>query len=153
MFTAQDVLDIAIRLENNGEKTYRNALQHSPDEQLKALLAWIAQEEQNHARWFTELKDRLTRGEDHHLMAEMSRALVEDVVKGQVFSLQEVNFRDIDTPEKMILTFIGFEDDTIAFYQFLKTFITDPAIEGQLEQIIAEEKKHMATFQELLSES
>ena len=86
-------------------------------------------------------------------MAEMSRALVEDVVKGQVFSLQEVNFRDIDTPEKMILTFIGFEDDTIAFYQFLKTFITDPAIEGQLEQIIAEEKKHMATFQELLSES
>ena len=42
MFTAQDILDIAIRLENNGEKTYRDALQHTPITDLKTLLAWIA---------------------------------------------------------------------------------------------------------------
>ncbi|MBC2710826.1 MAG: ferritin family protein [Desulfosarcina sp.] len=153
MFTAQDILDIAIRLENNGEKIYRNARQHAPDAELKALLDWIAQEEQNHARWFTGLKDRLTQGEDHHLMAEMSRALVEDVVQGQAFSLQEVDFKAIDTPHKMIRTFIGFEEDTVAFYEILKTFIDDPAIASQLEQIIAEEKKHIAQFRELLSGS
>jgi rubrerythrin len=150
MFTVQDILDIAIRLENNGEKTYRDARQHTPDEQLKALLDWIAREEHNHARWFTELKNRLARGEDHHLVAEMSRALAEDVVKGQAFSLQEVDFKAIDTPKKMIRTFIGFEDDTIAFYEILKTLISDPATASQLEQIIAEEKKHMATFRDLL---
>ena len=150
MFTVQDILDIAIRLENNGEKTYRDARQHTPDEQLKALLAWIAQEEHNHASWFTELKNRLAQGEDYHIMAEMSRALAEDVVKGQAFSLQEVDFKTIDTPEKMIRTFIGFEDDTIAFYEILKTLISDPATASQLEQIIAEEKKHMATFRDLL---
>ena len=60
MFTAQDILDIAIRLENNGEKTYRDAQQHTPSANLKSLLGWIAQEEQNHARWFTGLKNRLT---------------------------------------------------------------------------------------------
>lgn len=151
MFTAQDILDIAIRLENNGEKTYRDARQHAPNADLKALLAWIAQEERNHARWFTGLKDRLAKGEDHHLMAEMSRALVEDVVRGQAFSLQAVDFKTIDTADKMVRTFIGFEDDTIAFYEVLKTFIDDPAIAGQLEQIIAEERKHIAAFRELLS--
>ena len=150
MFTVQDILDIAIRLENNGEKTYRDARQHTPDEQLEALRNWIAQEESNHARWFTELKNRLDRGEDHHIVAEMSRALAEDVVNGQAFSLQEVDFKAIDTPEKMIRTFIGFEDDTIAFYEILKTLISDPATASQLEQIIAEEKKHMATFRDLL---
>lgn len=150
MFSVQDILDIAIRLENNGEKTYRDARQHTPDEQLKALLDWIAREEHNHARWFTELKNRLARGEDHHLVAEMSRALAEDVVKGQAFSLQEVDFKAIDTPEKMIRTFIGFEDDTIAFYEILKTLISEPGTASQLEQIIAEEKKHMATFRDLL---
>jgi rubrerythrin len=150
MFTVQDILDIAIRLENNGEKTYRDARQHTTDEQLKALLDWIAREEHNHARWFTELKNRLARGEDHHLVAEMSRALAEDVVKGQAFSLQEVDFKAIDTPEKMIRTFIGFEDDTIAFYEILKTLISEPGTASQLEQIIAEEKKHMATFRDLL---
>ena len=151
MFSVQDILDIAIRLENNGEKTYRDARQHTPDEQLKALLDWIAREEHNHARWFAELKNRLARGEDHHLVAEMSRALAEDVVKGQAFSLQEVDFETIDSPDKMLRTFIGFEDDTIAFYEVLKTFIDETAIATQLEQIILEEKKHMATFREMLA--
>lgn len=151
MFSAQDILDIAIRLEKNGEKTYRDARLHISDEELKTLLAWIAQEEHDHAQWFTELKNRLTQGEDHHLMAEFSQALVEDVVQGQAFSLQEVDFETIDTPDKMLRTFIGFEDDTIAFYEVLKTFIDDTAIAAQLERIILEEKKHMATFQEMLA--
>jgi len=151
MFTAHDILDIAIRLENNGEKTYRRAREHITDEELKTLLAWIARQEHDHARWFTELKNRLTQGEDHHLMADLSRALVEDVIQGQAFSLQEVDFETIDTPEKMIRTFIGFEDDTVAFYEILKNFIDDPEAVSQLEQIIGEEKKHVATFREMLS--
>ena len=151
MFSAQDILDIAIRLEKNGEKTYRDARLHISDEALKHLLAWIAQEEHDHARWFTELKNRLAQGEDHHLMAELSRALVEDVVQGQAFSLQEVDFETIDSPDNMLRTFIGFEDDTIAFYEVLKTFIDETAIAAQLEQIILEEKKHMATFREMLA--
>ena len=84
-------------------------------------------------------------------MGEMSRALVEDVVQGQAFSLQEVDFKAIDTLDKMVDTFIGFEEDTIGFYEIMKTFIDDPAIAGQLEQIIDEEKKHMAAFQEMLT--
>ena len=153
MFTAQEILDIAIRLEKNGERTYRDARLHISDDALKTLLAWIAQEEHEHAHWFTDLKNRLTQGEDHHLIAELSRALVEDVVQGQAFSLQEVDFETIDSPDKMIRTFMGFEDDTVAFYEILKAFIDDATIAEQLEQIILEEKKHKATFRELLSAS
>ena len=152
MFTAEDILDIAIRLENNGEKTYREAGRQTPDERLKSLLAWIAQEERNHARWFSELKAQLVKGEDHHLMAELSRALVEDVIQGQVFSLEEIDFSTIDTPRRMVDTFIGFEDDTIAFYELLKSFIADPTIAGQVQQIIEEERNHMVQFGNLLSE-
>ena len=151
MFTAQDILEIAIRLENNGEKAYRDALRRNPEECLKALLAWIAEEEHNHANWFKGLKARLADEQDHHLLAELSQALVEDVVKGQAFSLQEVDFAEIDTPAKMIHTFIGFEEDTIAFYQVLKSLIDDSAIVAQLDQIISEENTHIAKFQEMLS--
>lgn len=150
MFTAQDILDIAIRLESNGEKTYLEACRHTTDEALKSLLNWISMEEQAHARWFSELKKRLSIGEDHHLLAEMSKALVEDIVQGQAFSLQEVDFSTIDTPDLMVRTFIGFEDDTIGFYEVLKSFIDDPAIAGQLEQIIDEEKNHIARFRKML---
>ncbi len=150
MFTAKEILDIAIRLERNGEKTYRDASAHTTDKGLQTLLDWIAREEQVHAHWFTELKNRLSREEDHHLLAEMSRALVEDVIQGQAFSLAEVDFESIDTPEDLVRTFIGFEDDTIAFYEILNGFIDDPTIAGQLEQIIEEEKTHIARFKALL---
>ena len=39
MFTAQDILDIAIRLEKNGEKTYREAMRETDDEALQEQLA------------------------------------------------------------------------------------------------------------------
>jgi rubrerythrin len=150
MFSSHDILNIAIRLENNAEKTYLDARQHALDEELKDLLAWIAREEQHHAHWFDELKNRLSRDEDHHLLAELSRALVEDVVRQQAFSLQEVDFASILTHAEMIRTFIGFEEDTIAFYEILRPLIDDPAIARQLEQIIDEERKHISQFQELL---
>ncbi|GAB6908432.1 hypothetical protein JCM12296A_42720 [Desulfosarcina cetonica] len=151
MFTAHDILDIAIRLEENGEKTYREARRHTPDASLAALLTWMAQEEHNHARWFNRLKERLTEDEDSPLLAEFSRALAEDVVQGQSFSLQEVDLATIDTREKMIRTFIGFEGDTIAFYETLGSFIDDPVVAEQLGQIVAEERNHIAQLQRLLS--
>ena len=150
MFNAQDILDIAIRLENNGKRTYLDARGHTTDADLKDLLTWIAEEERSHARWFNELKNRLSTGDDHHLMAEFSQALVEDVVRQQAFSLQEVNFEVVFTPEQMIRIFIGFEQDTLAFYEILKTFIDDAAVAEQLAQIIDEEKKHISQFKKLL---
>ncbi len=151
MFTAQDIFDIAIRLEENGEKTYRAAMAHAPDEALKALLAWMAQEEKNHAEWFSRQKDRLRKGEDHHLMQQLSSALVEDVIQDQAFSLQEVDFSTIKTAEEMIRVFIGFEDDTIAFYEVLKALVMDEEVAGQLDRIIAEERNHITQFQNRLS--
>jgi rubrerythrin len=150
MFTRQDILDIAIRLEENGERTYLAACAHAPVQDLQALLTWIAGEERNHAKWFGELKDRLEKGEDHALMAEFSQALVEDVVQGQTFSLQEVDFTAIASVDEMIRTFIGFEDDTVAFYELLKSFINDPPTAAQLDAIIAEEKKHIDRFRQML---
>jgi rubrerythrin len=153
MFNAHDILDIAIRLENNGEKNYLDARQHTADEKLKDLLAWVAREEQSHAQWFNNLKTQLLQDKDHHLMEELSRALVEDVVQQQAFSLQEVDFKAIRSPAEMIRTFVGFEEDTIAFYELLKTFIEDPVVARQLEQIIDEEKKHVLQLQKMLSNS
>lgn len=150
MFSAHDILSIAIRLEENGRQTYLNALTHVSDKELQDLLLWMASEEEHHAHWFGELKKRLSQTEDSHLMAELSQALVEDVVKGQSFSLQEVDFAAIHGPEEMIRIFVGFEEDTIGFYELLKTFIDDPETASQLDGIIDDEKKHILQLRQLL---
>jgi len=150
MFSVHEIIDIAVQLEKNGEKIYRNAQKLTNDISLKDLLGWIAAEEITHAEWLTELRSDLEQDEDHHLVTEMSQALVTDFVGERAFSLDEVNFSQIEDTKGLIKIFIGFEEDTIIFLETLKSFITDEETIEKLDQIISEEKVHIEKFQELL---
>ena len=43
----------------------------------------------------------------------------------------------------MIATFIEFEEDTILFYRMLETFIQDESALQELNEIVAEEERHI----------
>ena len=60
MFSAREVLDIAIRLEKNGETVYRAAIKKLSDPNLSLLLEWMADEEAQHARCFSRMQQKLT---------------------------------------------------------------------------------------------
>ena len=42
MFSIQEILDLAIRLENNGESVYRQAVDEISEPELVSLLQWMA---------------------------------------------------------------------------------------------------------------
>lgn len=150
MFTINDILELAIRLEKNGEKVYRDAIEHVDNEVFKNLLVWTVEEEERHAKWFTTLKNRIEKGEDHHILSEMSRSLIDDFVGDQSFSLKDVDFANVQTLEDLVKVFIEFENDTILFYDMLKSFISDDDTIESINQIIGEEKDHIEKFKALL---
>ena len=149
MFSGIEILDIAIRLEENGEKRYRDTTQLTGNLVLINLLESMAEEEKKHARFFSDLKKKIEIREDNHIIQEMSNALVKDIVGDQIFSLAETDFGKIETVGELIRIFIGFENDTILFYEMLKSFITNDAVAGKLNEIISEEKKHIESFRKL----
>jgi len=151
MFTVKDILDVAIRLEENGEQVYRSALTHTTNGSLRELLAWSAGEEQKHAEWFSQLKADIDLSEDDHLISEMSRTLINDVVADQSFSLKDVDFSKIHNTEDLIDIFLEFEEDTILFFEMLQTFITNRDTLDRLEQITSEEKTHVRKLRTLRS--
>ena len=73
MFTAHEILDMAIRLEENGESVYRDAAAQTTDPDIRALLLWMAEEEVEHARWFSDLKKKIKTRSSNPFMEEMSR--------------------------------------------------------------------------------
>lgn len=150
MFSIAEIIDIAIQLEMNGEKAYRKALDESEDGELNNLLTWMAEEELQHAERFSQLKEKIEDDEDSHLMKEMSDTLINDFIKGQTFSLEDVNFSVIGGAKDLIEIFIEFEKDTILFYDMLKSFILDEKTIEQLEHIISEEESHVVKLKELL---
>ena len=150
MFCAYEILDIAVKLEKNGEKVYREAMDQTGDLSLKELLKWMADEEVKHAEWFSELKNEVELNENHHLIREMSGDLVSEFVGEQSFSLKDVDFSAIKGTRELIEVFIEFERDTILFYEMLESFIIDEETGEELNRIIDEEKAHISELQELL---
>jgi rubrerythrin len=152
MFSAYEILDIAVKLEKNGEKVYREAMDQTGDQSLKELLKWMAEEEVKHAEWFSEFKSEVELAENHHLIKEMSGDLVSEFVGEQSFSLKEVDFSAIKDSRALIEVFIEFERDTILFYEMLESFIIDEETSEKLNRIMDEEKDHISKLQELLTD-
>ena len=150
MFTLHDILDLAIRLEKNGETVYRNACYIVDSISLNRILVATAEEEAKHAQWFSSLKHNIQTDADHPIMKEINDALIDEFVGDQSFSLKEVDFTQIKTIKDMIDIFIEFENDTILFYDMLKSFINDTETVKSLDRIINEEKDHIEKFRELL---
>lgn len=150
MFTATELLDMAIRLEHNGEAVYRSAIAKVKKPELVSLLEWMADEEVQHARFFSELKLKLETKRGNPFVAEMSRELFDDLLGNQNFSLKEVDFSSIDHIDELIAIFIEFEKDSLIFYKVLEPFVEDPVALEHLKKIIDEENLHIKQLQKFI---
>jgi len=150
LFSPKEILDMAIKLEKNGETVYRQAIAKASSPQIASLLGWMADEEAQHANWFGELKSRLETEDAESFMDEMSRELFDDLLGEKNFSLQDVDFSSAEQVQEMIAVFIEFEKDTVIFYQVLGPFISEKTTLKLLQQIIDEENRHIEHLQQFL---
>ncbi len=150
MFSANEILDLAIKLEKNGELVYRDAIEKVSNPELIRLLEWMADEEVKHANWFAELKLKLDQKSANPFMEKMSRELFDDLLGDKNFSLKDVDFYSVSDIDDLIAIFIEFEKDSVRFYQVLEPFIGDPTSLESLKKIIDEENCHIKRLQELM---
>jgi len=150
MFSAIELLDMAIKLENNGEAVYRDAVVKVAKPELIAMLESMADEEAKHASFFSNLKFELEKNRANLFMEEMSRELFDDLLGDKNFSLKEVDFSAIENGDDLLAVFIEFEKDSVIFYKVLEPFIEDPVAREQLSKVIEEENNHIKRLQEFL---
>ena len=141
MFTMDDLLEIAIKMEENGESVYNNAIKEVKNKDLKSMLDWMANEEASHAKWFADQKNSLSLQMDEASLKKMVPQALQDMMGDKTLSLNEVNFSKIKNVSQLLETFIGFENDTILFYELLEMFIEEGRVLNGLKKIILEEKK------------
>ena len=150
MFFANELLDMAIKLENNGEAVYRDAIEKVSKPELVSLLEWMADEEVKHADFFSDLKLKIETERENPFMAEMSHELFDDLLGDKNFSLKEIDFSSIENSDELIAIFIEFEKDSVIFYKVLEPFVEDLVALEQLKKIIDEENRHIQHLQEFI---
>ncbi|UCF91155.1 MAG: ferritin family protein [Desulfobacterales bacterium] len=143
MFSVDDIIDLAIQIEQNAEKVYRNAQKRVSDASLSPMLQWLADEESEHAKWFARLRREARQALNHSLVQDMGKALLSEVLGSQSFSLKDADFSEITEVHELLWLAIEFEKDKVMFYGLLRPFIEDQETLDFLDKIIDEENRHI----------
>ena len=147
MFSLHEIYDLAIRIEKNGERFYRKAMERFSNEGLRSMLVRLADDEVRHEEFFARKKSGLReKPEDPEIEAAAS-GILQGILGDQTFSLKEANPADLKSEKDLLNLAVEFEKDTILFYEMLTPLVTRKQTLKGLEEIIQEEKRHIETLQ------
>jgi rubrerythrin len=150
MFTIGDIIDMAVQIEQNGEKLYRDAAEKADDPRLASTLQWLADEEVNHAEKFSKMKEGFEETVADPSIQDMGKGLLRRSLGDKAFSLEDIDLSSLDQVETLLEWAIEFEQDTILFYEMIRTFLKDKGTRKFVDEIIEEELGHIRTLEEFL---
>jgi rubrerythrin len=150
-YAIEEVFEMAIQLERNGEAFYTAAAKHSRQPQARKLLLEFAQWEQNHEKLFTQMRDDLL-DTDYVDQGGQAAAYLQASVAGEVFQLHDKAMQALTGQATLALIIdmaIAMEKEAILFYAGLR----DVVARGQdkIDEIIAEERRHIQILTDLTS--
>jgi len=153
VFTAAEALNIALRIEQNGETFYTVAARKVKDPGVRAVLEDLAVQERRHYRAFQKLSDRV--GEPPSLSAPeweeydqyMQTALENALFRGPDKALAAAE--GLEDEKEALRMALGFEKDTLLFFYDLRDMMAE-AERGIISEIIQEEKAHARRLAALL---
>ena len=151
VFQASDIVEIAVRIEENGVNFYRFAEQLAKQEEAKKLFSSLAEAEIAHKKTFEGIfakMDKLTPPESYDgEYAVYLRAYVDN----NIIFTKEVMDKELAKVKDTIAAIdfaIKRELDSILYYHEIKRLVP-VAQHAAIEQIIEEERKHFSALTEM----
>ena len=147
-FTGKEVLDMALRIEENGMRFYTDASKAAKSQQLKDLFSALAEEEASHIKTFLELKRALVGNDESAGFApyiEDAQQYLKSMADTEVFTNPNAGkeaARALKNEEEAITLAIGMEKDSLLFYYELERMIRD-SDKKVIEALIEQEKEHV----------
>ncbi len=145
IFKASEILKIAIQIEKNGLVFYNQIKERSKNFTVAEVFGFLAKEEERHAKTF----ERLLEQAGNYQPAESypgEYALYLEALAGDNIFRKEIDLRklagEVSSDSQSVDLGIGFEKDSIIFYNEMKNFVPkeDMAI---IDKVIVEEKEHL----------
>ena len=148
IFNAEEIFDLAIQIERNGDAFYKKASENTGNSQLKETLTELAKMEIDHENTFQELKKKLCKSDKEQTVFDPYDELqsyLKAFADGHVFDLKDPsqslsgNESGIDILKKAI----GLEKDSIVLYIGMKELVPKDLGRDMIDKIIGEEMGHI----------
>lgn len=148
-FNADEILQIGVQIESNGQKFYETISQNTSDSSTQKIFLDLAKWESQHIelfkKWQTELLDSARRGDLFDPNQELHLYL-----KATADSHVFIRNKDIPelaskckTPVEALELAVTFEKDSVVFYTSMKKLVPEHLEKNQLDTLIDEEIRHI----------
>ena len=141
VFNVDEILKIAIKLEEIGEKFYSNVANKATNEEVKRLFTFLAKEEVKHKKFFTDMLKKLDFPETFEAYPGEFLEYLNAYTEKLIFSEDKISKIDINNLLDVVDFAINRELEAILYYQEIKYFVPKSQ-HKDLDKIISEERRH-----------
>ena len=156
VFNADEVFEMAVRIENNGAAFYRKAAGLQSDIKNQKFLEGLANMEDRHEKIFTDMRTTLTEKDKEPKVFdpfdEVSQylAAMADTMGGEGSPSVADALTGNESLEEILKIAVGLEKDSILFYLGIKDLIPAQSGQDRIDEIIKEERRHVVQLSNLL---
>ncbi|PLV57625.1 ferritin family protein [Thermotoga sp. SG1] len=145
MFSAKELLNIAVRVEKDGEEFYRKLAERFEKPDIKEFFSYMARQEAEHARTFESIGEELGVDEETYLNLEDAEEYLKSFVEGRFFpdTVTMEKYLKEKSVEEAIDFSISVEKETIIFYYEILELLRNERAKDLVRSIINQEKQHV----------
>lgn len=157
VFNADEVLQMAERIEENGVIFYTRAAVHWPA--FQDTFSRLANQEKEHRARFAKMRAELSAAEREATTYDPDQEnslYLQAMADREVFQLAQrppADWEGLNTLADLVNFALGIEKDSIVFYVGLKALVPKEIGADRIDLIIKEEFKHIAVLRKLLLKS
>jgi rubrerythrin len=150
LFEPGEVFQFAIRIEENGEKFYRQMAQKFDETKVKELFSFLANEEMKHKKIYEEMVSKIEKYEPFETFPGEYFAYLRAYADKIIFTQKEFDeeIANIKNINAALDYAINAELDSILYYQEIKNLVSEN--QGKIiDKIIEEERRHFVKLSEI----
>ena len=145
IFAGSEIVELGIQIEKNGKDFYTALVKRSKNQKAREIFEYLASEEEEHIVTFQKILDSMHRYEPIEAYPEeyfaYMNALASDYVFTQKDKGEEIAKKTKSDKEAINLG-IGFEKDSIIFYEGMKRVVPEND-HNVIDELIIQEQNHL----------
>ena len=153
IFSGSEIVQIGIQIEKNGRDFYNTLEEQSTNKKGKEIFRYLAREEEKHIKVFEQILSSAENYEPAEAYpgeySSYMKTLASECVFTQAGKGDELA-KKVKSEKEAVEKGIGFEKDSIIFYEGIKKVVLGYSI-GLVDQLIVQEQLHLKKLTELRS--
>jgi rubrerythrin len=141
--------EVVLKMETRMASFYRDASEKASDARIRDVLAFLASEEENHARQFQDLSASVLDVEVLNQAFESTGDMMA-FLSGKILK-DEILVRKWPSEAEVIRTALDAENDSILFYHALLRLVDDESLSGEIEKVLESEYGHVSDLLKILN--